>query len=419
MATAKFPPVLKGLFDPYRYKVAYGGRGSGKSWAFARAALIKAARQPMRILCAREVQKSIKNSVHTLLVDQIQELGLGQFYNVTESEIRGANGSSFSFAGLATHTVESIKSFEGCDLVWVEEGQTVSKKSWDILIPTIRKEGSEIWVTMNPMLDTDDTYKRFIINPPPKSLIVKINWRDNPWFPSVLDDEREHCKRTDPVGYENIWEGVPMTVAEGAIYADEYQQMFEDGRITKVSHDPLLKAHAIFDLGWNDAMSIVIVQRSGSEVRIIDYIEDSHRTLDYYSDLMKDKKYNWGRVCLPHDAVAKDYKTGKSAEELMTQMGWNVQVLPVGAVEHGIRLCRLMFPRVWMDKDKTAKLQECLKRYRRVVDQKTGEPKGPLHDEWSHGADAFRYTAIAVDGLRNDNIMRKRQLESVNSGWMA
>ena len=415
---AKFPPILKGLFDPYRYKVAYGGRGSGKSWAFARAALIKAAERPLRILCAREVQKSIKNSVHTLLTDQIQELGLGGFYTVTESEIRGANGSTFSFAGLASHTVESIKSFEGCDLVWVEEGQTVSKKSWDILIPTIRRDGSEIWVTLNPYLDTDDTYKRFINSPPPNTFLVKINWRDNPWFPSVLEQERKHSELVDPKGYQNIWEGIPMTVAEGAIYADEYQQMIEDGRIGLIRHDPLLKAHAVFDLGWNDAMSIIIAQRAGSELRIIDYIENTHKTLDWYSDQMKAKNYNWGKVWLPHDAVARDYKTGKSAAELMTQMGWSVEVLPVGEVEHGIRMARLAFPRVWMDKEKTEKLQECLKRYRRSVHQKTNEPQGPLHDEWSHGADAFRYLALCADGFRNDNVSKRRHVDEFNGGWM-
>src|SRR5574343_562163 len=152
---ANFPLKLQGLFKPMRYKVAYGGRGSGKSWAFARALLIQASEKPLRVLCGREVQKSIKQSVHTLLKDQIQELGLGQFYDVLETEIRGKNGTQFSFAGLASHTVESIKSFEGCDIVWIEEAQTVSKKSWDILIPTIRKPNSEIWVTFNPDLDTD------------------------------------------------------------------------------------------------------------------------------------------------------------------------------------------------------------------------------------------------------------------------
>ena len=148
----KFPPKFKAIFNKHRIKCYHGGRGSGKSWASARALLIQAAQQPLRILCAREIQKSIKQSVHTLLVDQIQEMNLGYFFSVTESAIKGKNGSEFSFAGLASHTVESIKSFEGVDRVWVEEAQTVSKKSWDILIPTIRKPESEIWITLNPCL---------------------------------------------------------------------------------------------------------------------------------------------------------------------------------------------------------------------------------------------------------------------------
>ena len=159
---AQFPSKLEFLFDQHRYKVAYGGRGSSKSWSFARALIIQAANRPLRILCAREIQKSIKQSVHQLLSDQIQALGLGSFFEVLEAEIRGMNGSSFSFAGLATNTVESIKSFEGVDIVWVEEAQTVSKRSWDILIPTIRKENSEIWISFNPDVDTDDTYQRFV-----------------------------------------------------------------------------------------------------------------------------------------------------------------------------------------------------------------------------------------------------------------
>ena len=139
---SQFPSKLKFLFEPNRYKVAYGGRGSGKSWGFARALLMQGTEKPMRILCAREIQKSIKQSVHTLLKDQIQALGLGQFYEVVETAIRGVNGTEFTFAGLATNTVESIKSFEGVDIVWIEEAQTVSKRSYDILIPTIRKPGS-------------------------------------------------------------------------------------------------------------------------------------------------------------------------------------------------------------------------------------------------------------------------------------
>lgn len=421
-SVAKFPPKLSGLFQPMRYKVAHGGRGSAKSWSFARALLLMAAQRPMRILCAREVQKSIRQSVHTLLGDQIQALGLGGAFEVTQNEIRGANGSAFTFAGLASHTVESIKSFEGVDIVWIEEGQTVSKRSWDILIPTIRKPESEIWVTFNPDLDTDDTYQRFVVSPPADSWVVEINYMDNPWFPAVLESERLACMERDPKSYSNIWEGKAKTVSEGAIYTDEFQQMHDEGRITKVSHDPLLKAHAIFDLGWNDSMAIIIAQRAGSEIRIIDYIEDSFKTLHWYSEELKRKGYNWGKIYLPHDGVVRDYKTGKSAMDIMQALGWTVEIVPVGEVEHGIKLVRMMFPRVWMDKTNTGRLQECLKRYRRAIHRESGEPQGPYHNEWSHGCDSVRYLATCADSLRNDSTPTRQIRGVVSTGstaWMA
>ncbi len=155
-ASAEFPEKLGFLFYPERYKIAYGGRGSGKSWSFARALLIQGLQSPLRVLCTREIQKSIKDSVHKLLSDQIQLLGLGTLYDVLETTIRSkTNATEFMFSGLSTHTVESIKSFEGCDICWIEEAQTVVKRSWDILTPTIRKDNSEIWVSFNPDLETD------------------------------------------------------------------------------------------------------------------------------------------------------------------------------------------------------------------------------------------------------------------------
>jgi phage terminase large subunit len=416
---AHFPAKMRGLFEPYRYKVFYGGRGSAKSWSFARALLIQAAERQLRILCCREIQKSIRQSVHQLLVDQIQSLGFGALFTVTETAIKCSNGSEFYFAGLSTQSVESIKSFEGIDIVWAEESQVISKKSWDILLPTIRKPNSEIWVSLNPELDTDDTYQRFIVNAPDNALVVKVNWNDNPYFPAVLEQERLHCQQHNAADYAWIWEGKPKTVVDGAIYADEYQALIDDHRVTRVSHDPVLKTHCVFDLGWNDAMTIIMVQKSGSEARIIDYIEETHQTLDWYSNTLKQRPYNWGKVYLPHDAVSKDYRTGKSAAEIMTQLGWSVEVIPIGDVEHGIRLSRLLFPRVWMDKEKTARLQECLKRYRRSINATTNQPTGPLHDEYSHGADAFRYLATAIDSMRNDNIQRKRSLDQGAGSWMS
>ncbi len=297
---ATFPDKLNFLFEPHRLKVSYGGRGSGKSWSYARALLIQAANKPLRVLCAREIQRSIRQSVHQLLTDQIQALGLGQFYEVLDSEIRGVNGSLFVFTGLANNTVESIKSYEGVDRVWCEEAQTISKKSWDILIPTIRKPDSEIWVSFNPNIDTDDTYQRFIVDPPENAKVVKVNYMDNPWFPEVLEIERQHSEKTNP-DYANIWLGECKAAVDGAIYSNEIREAQEAGRITNVPYDPMLKVHVVMDLGWNDSMSVILCQKGVSDLRIIGYIEDDHRTLDSYSSQLKDMSYNWGTMYLPHD----------------------------------------------------------------------------------------------------------------------
>lgn len=401
----EFPEKLGFLLSKRaRYKGARGGRGSAKSWSFARALLVLGASSKLRILCTREVQKSIKQSVHKLLKDQIEAMGLSSFYRVLENEIRGSNGTEFSFSGLSDQTVDSIKSFEGCDIVWVEEAQSVSKRSWSVLIPTIRKEGSEIWLSFNPELETDETYDRFITNQPEDAIIVEMNYTDNPWFPEVLEKERLHAKATLPkTEYENIWEGRCMPAVQGAIYYDEIAKAEEEGRVTNVPHDPKLKVQVIFDLGWNDAMSISLVQKVGSSLAVIENIEDSHKTLAHYSALLKEKKYNWGKVYLPHDGKHKDYRTGQSAEDIMKALGWDVAITPNISIEEGIRLTRMTFPRVYFDKTKAARLIQCAKRYRRSINQQTNEPGAPLHDEWSHGADNLRYISVNAESMTNED----------------
>lgn len=399
----EFPAKLQCLFEPYRYKVFYGGRGGAKSWGVARYLLIAGAEKPLRFLCTREVQKSIKDSVHKLLSDQVQALGLGAFYEVQQTVIKGRNGTEFLFAGLSDQTAESIKSFEGIDKVWAEEAQAISKRSWDILIPTIRKPGSEIIITLNPELDTDETYVRFIESPPPNSVVEKVNYSDNPWFPQVLEDERQHAQATMPAAdYDNIWEGKTKPAVTGAIYADEIAKAQEQGRVGLFPYDPALKVHPIFDLGWNDKMSIILVQRHLSSLRVIRYIEDSHKTLDWYSAELKKLNLNWGKVWLPHDGAHGDYKTGKSAEQIMREMGWEVGITPQAGVENGIKLARMAFAQVYIHKPDCERLIQCLKRYKRGVPATTGEPGAPVHDEWSHGADAFRYMAVVAPSLVNE-----------------
>ena len=400
----ELPQKLDFLFQPSRYKVIKGGRGSGKSWGVAIALLLQGASKPTRILCTREVQKSIQQSVHQLLKDQIGRLGLAGFYEVLQTTIRGKNGTEIFFAGLSDMTVDSIKSFEGVDIVWCEEAQTISDRSWSVLIPTVRKEGSEIWITYNPELESDPTHERFVLNQPPECKVVDMNWSDNPWFPATLDMERQHARSTlKPEVYDWIWEGKCKPAVEGAIYFDEVSAAERDGRIREVPPDPLLKTHAIWDLGWNDKTSIVLAQRAGSELRVVGYIEDSHRTLADYAAQLRAMPLNWGVHYLPHDGFSKDFKTGKSAQEILEVLGCTVEAIPNMHIEDGIRAARLVFPRVYFDKTKAAGLIECLKRYRRNISNKTGEAGSPLHDQYSHGADAWRYTCLVADSMTNSN----------------
>lgn len=403
MTQLEFPEKLRFLFEPHRYKVAYGGRGSAKSWSFARALIVLAASKPLRVLCTREVQKSIRDSVHRLLSDQIDAMGFGGLFEVLHDEIRAKNGSMFLFAGLSSHTVESIKSYEGVDIVWVEEAHKVTRKSWSILIPTIRKETSEIWVSFNPELDDDETYTRFVVNTPPNAVVAKVNHDDNPWFPEVLKQEMEHARATlsaDEFG--NIWEGNCRAALDGAIFANEVREATEKGRICNLPYDPHLKAHVVFDLGWNDSTSIIIAQRHLSEIRIIDFIEDDHKTLDWYSGELKNKRYNWGKMWLPHDGAHKDLKTGTSAQEIMSKQGWKVGIVPNMSIETGIKQAKMTFGQVYFDKVAASPLIQHLKRYRRNIPVTTGEPGAPMHDEHSHAADAFRYMSIIAKEMRNE-----------------
>lgn len=397
----EFPEKLGFLFKPARYKVAWGGRDGSKSWNFARAILLLGAEKPIRVLCAREVQRSIKDSVHKLLSDQIAALGLQADYEVLQTEIRGANGTEILFSGLSSQTRDSIKSFERINIAWVEEAQSVSKRSWDILIPTIRAPDSEIWVSFNPDLDTDDTYQRFVVNTPPGAIVQKINFSDNPWRSKALDPEREHLKATDLDSYAHIWEGECRAAVEGAIYYKEVSQLRSSGRIGNVPHDPLLKVHAVWDLGYDDYMSILLVQRAASEIRVIGYIEDRQRTLADYDADLRSLPYNWGVFYLPHDGRARDYKSGRSAEEILTALGRKVEIVEDIGLEQGIQAARLIFPRCYFDKANAGQLVNRLGRYRRRVNEQTGSGGSPVHDEHSHGADGFRYLAVVADQMTN------------------
>lgn len=408
----EFPQKFRFLFEPHPYKCAYGGRFGLKSWSFARALLILGASKPLRILCTREVQKSIKDSVHSLLVDQAQAVGLGAFYDPLETEIRGKNGTTFLFAGLAQHTVESIKSFEGADIVWVEEARAVSDRSWRVLLPTIRKPGSEVWVSFNPELDDDPAYVRFVVNPPPGCVTVKTGYQDAVqagWMVDKIEELRAHDEKTMPPAlYRNIWEGECLPAVHGAIYADEVGKALEGGRICPVPYDPALKVHVIWDLGWNDSMFLILAQKHLSTMRVIEVIEDDHKTYDWFSAELKNRRLNWGTMWLPHDAFHATPESGRTPAMILKGLDWNCRQVPNQPIETGIKAARMGFGQVFFDKQKSDRLVQCLKRYRRNIPTTTGEPASPVHDEYSHGADAFRYLALVAPMLTNEDLFAKK-----------
>jgi phage terminase large subunit len=416
IARAEFPVKLEGLFKKSRYKICHGGRGGAKSWGISRALLILGAKSPMRILCAREFMTSMRDSVHKLLCDQIESLGLIGFYDITQASIRGKNGTEFSFVGLKNN-IANVKSYEGVDICWVEEAQTVSRLSWNVLIPTIRKEGSEIWVSFNPELETDETYQRFVANPPADSITMKVNWYDNPWFPDTLKLEKDALKQRDEEAYNQVWEGLCRQTVDGAIFAKEMQQAEKDGRICRVPYDATKPIHAVFDLGWSDSTAIWFLQFVGMETRLIRYIEDSQKTISYYLATMQTYGYVYDTIWLPHDAENKTLAAaGRSIDDIVRAAGYKTQIMPRVPILDSINAARTIFPNCYFDREHTADGLACLRHYRYEVDPETGQfSRNPLHDHYSHGADAFRYIALMI----KEPPKRKKSAQiAMASGWM-
>lgn len=398
---AKFPPKLKPLFQPRRYKVLWGGRGSGKSWGVARALLILGAMQPLRILCAREIQLSLSDSVHKLLCDQIDSLGLSHFYEVTQTAIRGANGTEFAFVGIRQQGVNKIKSYEGVDICWVEEAQTVTKQSWDILVPTIRKPGSEIWVTFNPDLEEDETYQRFIAAPPPDALVVKVNWDDNPWFPDVLAVERDDLKARDPVAYENVWEGRCRTLAEGAILHKEMQAALSEGRIGAFPRDPKLPVFCAFDIGVGDPTCIWYGQKVGGRWRFFDYDQITDEGLPSIAARWQSKPYVVAGRYAPHDAKQRQWGSGHTPKEIAAQLGVPFEDVPNVSVEDRIHATRLFLSQCEFDAEGCKDGIRGLRNWRWDQNARLNERKNkPLHNWASHPADGFSYFALSADQMR-------------------
>jgi phage terminase large subunit len=406
----QFPEKLSFLLERepyYRYKVVYGGRGGLKSWNFARAALIRGAEEPTRILCARETMKSLEDSVFALLADQVKELGLGHKYRVTKKDIEGTNGTNFVFAGLH-HNISNIKSLEAVDICWVEEGQSVSKDSWQTLTPTIRKPRSEIWVSFNPKLETDETYRRFIVNPPSSAKVVKTTWRDAEdlgWFPEALRIERDDDLRLRPDTYPNVWEGECVSIVEGAVFGAEMRQAMEQGRIGRVPVDRTRPVDTFWDLGFGDLTAIWFAQMLPTgEVRLVDYEEDAGKPIDHYVMRLQRRPYVYGTDWLPFDStdtIIHNKLAGgdrsKSIEQIMRGMGRKVRIAAKMHKHTVINAARTMLPSCYFDLEKCADGISALRRYHWPPATESGqEARVPVHDAASHGASAFETLSISI-----------------------
>lgn len=390
------PVAFKGMFDPWRYRVYYGGRGGGKSESICRALLTIGIQKKIRVLCCREFQASIADSVHKLLSDIIQLHKLDGFYTITQSAIRGANGTEFIFKGLR-HNATEIKSMAGIDYCFVEEAEKVSNNSWELLFPTIRKEGSSITIAFNPKNPTDPTYVRFVANRRADALVEKVSYADNPFFPSVLEKERLELKAIDPEAYEHVWEGEFDTRKSGAVYAKQLQKAREEKRITLVPYDPSCQVFTAWDIGFADTTAIWWLQFVGRELRWLECYEKSGEQLDHYVSVVKSKQYNYDIHYLPHDGAHGNIR-GESVSNQLFQMGLRNNVLPREVdIAPGLELVRQTLAYSVFDQDKCKDGIHALENYAYEWDEDRGVFKSkPKHDWSSNYADAARYAARAA-----------------------
>lgn len=397
---AAFPEKMQPLFRPARYKVLYGGRGAARSWSVARWLLLEGAKRKINVLCAREFQKSLDDSVKRLLADQISLLRLDHAYDIQQSVIRGANGTEFNFEGIR-HNINKIKSYEGVDYCWVEEAQAVSEHSWEVLIPTIRRPGSEVIVTFNPELETDPTYVRFVANTPPNCQLIFTTWRDNPWFGETeLPAERDELKARNLDAYLWVWEGQCKKNLEGAVYAEELREARgiagAPSRITKVPYDRATAVSTYWDLGRSDHTSIWFIQRLGFEWHIIDFYQSNLRHIDHYLGVLQNRNYLLDTVWLPHDARAKQLGSKMTIEEQVRAKFASVRIVPRVSIKDKINAARTVFPNCWFDEVRCAEGLHALTHYKYAVDPISKQfSQTPLHDEHSDAASAFEYFALA------------------------
>lgn len=375
------PEVFEPLFSPYRYKVFYGGRGGAKSWAFARALVLLSTTRDVRVLCAREFQVSIKDSVHRLLTDQIESLGFLNQFEITKTEIRSRAGSEFIFKGLR-HNASEIKSLEGVDICWVEEAHSVSKDSWDLLTPTIRKENSEIWVSFNPGSPDDETYKRFVLNPPDNSVVIKVGFQDNPWFPETLRAEMEFCRRADPEAWDHIWNGNPKVLSDAQVFLRKYViEPFETPSDARFFHGA----------DWGFAKDPTVLVRA--------FVKDNHLYVDHEAYGIGVELDETPQLFDSIETARKwDIKADSSRPETISHIakkGFKIKAAKKwsGSVADGLAALKsfekiVVHPRCKHTADE-------MRLYSYKVDRVTGDVLPVLVDAHNHCIDALRY---AFDG---------------------
>ena len=401
----QIPEQYKELFQPskkWRHIVYKGGRSSGKSTQIAISRLVKGSHTKLRGLCTREIQNSIQESVYKLLCDQIDKMGLNDWQKFNDRLVNRRTGSEIFFKGLHNN-IQSIKSIEGIDWCWVEEAQSVSAESINTLIPTIRKEGSELIWSYNPLTEHDAVQELIVDKADERTYVRHINSDEVEQLlsPEIIA-EREKMKVDNPDMYAHVWLGQPLTSKTGTVFGKQIAQAEIDGRIGSVPYDASAGTYTAIDLGIGDSTAIWWFQLIGQEIHFIDHYESSGEELGHYISVIKNKPYNYTTHYLPHDAKQRELQTGLTRVEFFENNGiHNIEVLrptnfTLGQDDINM-IARPKFSKVWIDRDKCARGLQCLRAYHYEYDEKNKLLKDkPEHDWSSHSSSAFIYALMAA-----------------------
>lgn len=401
--------VFEPLLHPARYKGAHGGRGSGKSWFFGSSMIEEHIAQKTDSVCLREIQKSLQFSSKKLLEETIVAMNAGNYFDVQDKVIKATNGGIIIFQGMQDHTADSIKSLEGFDRAWFEEAQNASQRSLDLLRPTIRKAGSELWFSWNRFKE-DDPIELLLCgeNVPDGAVVVEANWRDNPWLPKELITEMEADRALhDPDKFANIWDGKYLKNTEGDFYKHEMAKVREQGRIVRI---PTLDipVNTFWDIGNSDGCAVWFHQSVGMEDRFIGYYEGHGETLATYVRELQNRGYLFNKHFLPHDAAHERLSMdNKSVKTMLEDAGLaNIEIVPqIQYLNLGIQITRKHFPSAYFDEDKEGKngckmgvkrLDNYRKRYSQRDQRWIDEPNKA--NGCSECGDAFRQWAQAKEG---------------------